>query len=59
MRRYLAIVRLLGLVGVASLAAQPARANLLLNPSFESGAFVNQGNQTMSLRRQVPRSHEL
>jgi hypothetical protein len=49
MRRYLAIVRLMALAGVASLAAQPARANLILNPSFESGAFVNQANQTMSL----------
>lgn len=30
-------------------AAVPAHANLLVNGSFEQGAFVNQGNQTMSL----------
>lgn len=30
-------------------AGAPARANLLTNPSFESGAFANQGNDTMSL----------
>jgi hypothetical protein len=34
----------------ASLAgASMAHANLLTNPSFEAGAFVNQGNDTMSL----------
>jgi hypothetical protein len=30
-------------------AAAGAQANLLVNGSFESGAFVNQGNDTMSL----------
>ena len=30
-------------------AATPAQANLLTNGSFELGAFVNQGNDTMSL----------
>jgi hypothetical protein len=30
-------------------AGGAAQANLLVNGSFESGAFVNQGNQTMSL----------
>jgi Protein of unknown function (DUF642)/PEP-CTERM motif len=34
---------------LTALAATPARANLLINGSFESGAFVNQGNDTMSL----------
>jgi len=41
------ILRLLALL--APLAAAPAHANLLVNGSFESGAFVNQGNDTMSL----------
>ena len=31
------------------LAAGPAEANLLVNGSFESGAFVNQGSDTMSV----------
>lgn len=31
------------------LAASAAHANLLTNGSFEAGAFVNQGNDTMSL----------
>jgi hypothetical protein len=31
------------------LAAGPAQANLLVNGSFESGAFVNQGSDTMSV----------
>ena len=30
-------------------SATSAQANLLTNGSFESGAFVNQGNNTMSL----------
>lgn len=34
--------------GIALLAGPAAHANLLLNGSFEEGAFVNQGNQTMS-----------
>lgn len=33
----------------AALAAPSARANLLVNGSFESGGFVNQGADTMSL----------
>jgi len=34
----------------AALAGETsAQANLLTNGSFESGAFVNQGNDTMSL----------
>src|ERR1700757_4324074 len=42
--------RLHALVLCASLlAATAAHANLLSNPSFESGSFVNQGNDTMSL----------
>ena len=49
MRRYLALVRLLAFAGAVSLVAQPARANLILNPSFELGAFVDQGSQTMTL----------
>jgi len=32
-----------------ALVALPAQANLLTNGSFELGAFVNQGNDTMSL----------
>jgi hypothetical protein len=36
-------------LGMALAASAPARANLLVNGSFESGAFVNQGNDTMSL----------
>lgn len=36
-------------VSAALLAAPVAHANLLSNGSFESGAFVNQGNDTMSL----------
>lgn len=40
-------------VGLAAaillLPAAPARANLLVNGSFESGSFTNQGNDTMSL----------
>jgi hypothetical protein len=41
---------ILGLPVAALLAAAPAaHANLLVNGSFESGAFVNQGNDTMSL----------
>jgi len=31
------------------LGAAAAHANLLSNGSFESGSFVNQGNDTMSL----------
>jgi Protein of unknown function (DUF642)/PEP-CTERM motif len=42
--------RLHALVLCASLlAATASHANLLSNPSFESGSFVNQGNDTMSL----------
>jgi hypothetical protein len=36
-------------LAVAALMAGSAHANLLTNGSFESGAFVNQGNDTMSL----------
>ena len=35
-------------VGIALAEPTPARANLLANGSFESGGFVNQGNDTMS-----------
>jgi len=35
-------------IGLALAVSSPARANLLSNGSFESGAFVNQGNDTMS-----------
>ena len=42
--------RLATMVMSASLfAASAAQANLLTNGSFEAGAFVNQGNDTMSL----------
>jgi hypothetical protein len=42
--------RRLGLLAVGLLvSATSAQANLLTNGSFESGAFVNQGNVTMSL----------
>lgn len=34
---------------IALAAGSAAHANLLVNGSFEQGAFVNQGNQTMSL----------
>ena len=37
------------LLSAALAAAAAAHANLLVNGSFESGAFVNQGNDTMSL----------
>ena len=37
------------LLGAALAAAGAANANLLVNGSFENGAFVNQGNDTMSL----------
>jgi hypothetical protein len=37
------------LLGTALLAAGSVHANLLANGSFETGAFVNQGNDTMSL----------
>lgn len=37
------------LLGAALAAAGAAHANLLVNGSFENGAFVNQGNDTMSL----------
>jgi Protein of unknown function (DUF642)/PEP-CTERM motif len=36
-------------LAVAALMAGSAHANLITNGSFESGAFVNQGNDTMSL----------
>jgi len=36
------------LLSGALAAGASAQANLLTNPSFESGAFVNQGNDTMS-----------
>ncbi len=36
-------------LGVALLGASAAHANLLTNGSFESGVFVNQGSDTMSL----------
>lgn len=36
-------------VWLTLMAAPAAQANLLVNGSFESGAFVNQGNDTMSL----------
>ena len=36
------------LAAAAFCAAGVAHANLLANGSFESGAFVNQGNDTMS-----------
>mgnify|MGYP003505489481 CR=1 FL=1 len=36
-------------VSLVIAAATPAQANLLTNGSFELGAFVNQGNDTMSL----------
>src|SRR5438046_1471666 len=49
MRRYLQIIRLLMLAGLVTVAAQPASANLILNPSFEAGGFVDQGSQTMTL----------
>jgi hypothetical protein len=49
MGKYLQIIRLLTLAGLVTFAAQPASANLIQNPSFELGGFVNQGNQTMSL----------
>ena len=37
------------LLSTALLAAGSAHANLLANGSFETGSFVNQGNDTMSL----------
>ena len=40
--------RILAVLG-AVVAASTANANLLVNGSFESGAFVNQGSDTMSL----------
>jgi hypothetical protein len=49
MRSYRELLRALTLAGVVSAAASSAHANLILNPSFESGGFVNEGNQTMSL----------
>lgn len=36
-------------LAVAAIMAGSAHANLISNGSFESGAFVNQGNDTMSL----------
>jgi len=43
-----AVARAVGL-SIALAVAMSAHANLLTNGSFESGAFVNQGNDTMSL----------
>ena len=39
--------------------ATSPQANLLTNGSFESGAFVNQGNDTMSLAAGLDRDHGL
>lgn len=48
MKRISTFLRLLTL-SVPALAASPAHANLLTNGGFEAGAFVSQGNDTMSL----------
>ena len=51
MRSYREVVRLLAFVGCCALGATSAEANLILNPSFEQGAYVDTGgiDQTMSL----------
>ena len=51
MRSYREVVRLLAFVGCCALVATSAEANLILNPSFEQGAYVDTGgiDQTMSL----------
>jgi hypothetical protein len=49
MRKYREIVPLLVCVCLLSLVATSAHANAILNPSFEAGGFVNQGNQTMTM----------
>jgi len=49
MRRYRETLRVLAFAALTTLMASSAHANLILNPSFELGAFVDQGNQTMSL----------
>ena len=41
-------LQVLFLTAALGVATSP-QANLLTNGSFESGAFVNQGNDTMSL----------
>jgi hypothetical protein len=41
--------RLIWCVALWALSVLPASANLLTNGSFETGSFVNQGNQTMVL----------
>lgn len=38
-----------GVLAIAALMTASAHANLITNGSFELGAFVNQGNDTMSL----------
>ena len=48
MKRLLPVYKSM-IVLAALCAAAGAQANLLVNGSFESGAFVNQGNDTMSL----------
>ena len=40
---------LFSVLAVAALTVGSAHANLIANGSFESGAFVNEGNDTMSL----------
>ena len=42
------VLRALAVAVAAACAASVAHANLLANGSFESGGFVNQGNDTMS-----------
>lgn len=49
MRKYRDVVRLFVFVGFVSIAVPSAEANAILNGSFENGAFVNQGSQTMTL----------
>ena len=51
MRSYREVVRLLAFVGCLALVATSAEANLILNASFEDGAFVDTGgiDQTMTL----------
>ena len=49
MRRHRETLRVLVFTALTGLTASSAHANLILNPSFELGAFVDQGNETMSL----------